>query len=97
MARHHRAPVAKARQQAAKPMLKNGDGWDVPCQPRRNSSINLNMGTLQPIGKAETRPKAGLGQEGPVSSGQSRSASPDIMLKQRDGSIRLKFDPAQGP
>src|SRR5207249_7203101 len=41
--RHHRAAVAKARQEAANPMLKSGDGSDVPCQPRRNSSINFIM------------------------------------------------------
>src|ERR1700722_14907682 len=28
----HRAKVASARQQAANPMLKSGDGWAVPCQ-----------------------------------------------------------------
>jgi hypothetical protein len=39
----HRAAVAKARQQAAKPMLKKSDGGDVPCQPRRNSSNNFAM------------------------------------------------------
>src|SRR5205809_4756763 len=41
--RHHRAAVARARQEAANPMLKSGDGSDVPCQPRRNSSINFIM------------------------------------------------------
>src|SRR2546430_13476280 len=41
--RHHRAAVAKERQEAANPMLKSGDGSDVPCQPRRNSSINFIM------------------------------------------------------
>jgi hypothetical protein len=33
----------KTTQQAANPMLKSGDGSDVPCQPRRNSSINFAM------------------------------------------------------
>src|SRR6266404_9256135 len=45
-ARHHRAAVARARQEAANPMLKSGDGSDVPCQPRRNSSINFTMGYI---------------------------------------------------
>src|SRR5260370_35723583 len=45
-ARHHRAAVAKARQEAANPTLKSGDGSDVPCQPRRNSSINFTMGYI---------------------------------------------------
>src|SRR5713226_8613143 len=44
--RHHRAAVARARQQAANPMLKSGDGSDDPCQPRRNSSINFTMGYI---------------------------------------------------
>src|SRR5258707_7893322 len=44
--RPHRAAVASARQQAANPMLKSGDGSDVPCQPRRNSSINFTMGYI---------------------------------------------------
>jgi hypothetical protein len=44
--RHHRAAVDKARQEAANPMLKSGEGWDVPCQPRRNSSINFTMGHI---------------------------------------------------
>jgi hypothetical protein len=39
----HRAAVDKARQDAANPMLKSGDGWDIPCQPCRNSSINFTM------------------------------------------------------
>ncbi len=41
--RHHRARVARARQDAANPMLKTGVGCDIPCQPRRNSSINFTM------------------------------------------------------
>src|SRR5260370_21088613 len=44
--RPHRAAVASARQEAANPMLKSGDGSDVPCQPRRNSSINFTMGYI---------------------------------------------------
>src|SRR6266436_9643124 len=44
--RPHRAAVAKARQEAANPMLKSGDGSDVPSQPRRNSSINFTMGYI---------------------------------------------------
>ena len=43
-ARPHRAAVDSARQEAAKPMLKSGEGWEIPCQPRRNSSINFVMG-----------------------------------------------------
>src|SRR5665647_1499131 len=42
-ARAHRTAVAKARQDAANPMLKGAEGRDAPCQPRRNSSINLSM------------------------------------------------------
>src|SRR6266478_4155312 len=41
--RHHRAAVDKARQEAANPTLKSSDGCDVPCQARRNSSINFTM------------------------------------------------------
>jgi hypothetical protein len=45
-ARHHRTAVDKPTQVAANPMLKSGDGRDIPCQPRRNSSINFNMGHI---------------------------------------------------
>src|SRR5216684_4293486 len=44
--RPHRAAVASARQETANPMLKSRDGSDVPCQPRRNSSINFTMGYI---------------------------------------------------
>src|SRR5947209_13637383 len=43
MASKNRTAVANARQQPAKPALKSGDGRDVPCQPRRNSSISFAM------------------------------------------------------
>jgi hypothetical protein len=42
-AKHHRAAVDNARQEAANPVLKAGVGWDIPCQPLRNSSINFTM------------------------------------------------------
>jgi hypothetical protein len=41
--RHHRVMLDKTMQEAANPTLKSGDGRDVPCQPRRNSSINFPM------------------------------------------------------
>src|SRR3984885_4643150 len=44
--RPHRAAVESARQQAAKPAPKRGEGCEVPCQPRRNSSINFAMGPV---------------------------------------------------
>src|ERR1700712_4270660 len=37
----HRAAVASARQNTAKPALKSGEGWEIPCQPCLNSSINF--------------------------------------------------------
>src|SRR5260221_2335501 len=37
----HRATVASARQKTAKPTLKSGAGWEIPCQPCLNSSINF--------------------------------------------------------
>jgi hypothetical protein len=30
----------------AKPMLKSGEGWEIPCQPFLNSSINFVMGVV---------------------------------------------------
>src|SRR4051812_25222833 len=36
-----RAAVASARQNTAKPALKSGEGWEIPCQPCLNSSINF--------------------------------------------------------
>jgi NAD(P)-dependent dehydrogenase (short-subunit alcohol dehydrogenase family) len=33
--------VAKARQKTANPAVKNGEGWEIPCQPCLNSSINF--------------------------------------------------------
>jgi len=42
--RRYRTALARARQAAAKPMLKSGEGPGVPCRPRRNSSINFAMG-----------------------------------------------------
>jgi hypothetical protein len=45
--RHHRAVVDRTRQDAANPVLKSGEGSDIPCQPRRNSSINLAMGHVR--------------------------------------------------
>src|SRR5437868_6367748 len=50
--RTQRAAVAKARLDAANPMLKSGDGSDIPCQARRNSSINF---TIRHITSAEQR------------------------------------------
>src|SRR3984957_16419817 len=44
--RPHRAAVESARQQAAKPAPKGGEGCAGPCQPRRNSSINFAMGPV---------------------------------------------------
>src|SRR6185503_4500093 len=41
-----RAIVDKARQPAAKPVLKSSEGWEIPCQPRRNSSINFFIGNV---------------------------------------------------
>jgi hypothetical protein len=35
--------VETKTQDAANPMLKSGDGWDIPCQIRLNSSINFPM------------------------------------------------------
>src|SRR3954447_14842162 len=37
----HRAAVASARQKSAKPTLKSSEGWEIPCQPCLNSSINF--------------------------------------------------------
>jgi hypothetical protein len=45
-ARNHRAAVDSVTQDAAKAMLKNGDGRDIPCQPRRSSSTNFIMGHI---------------------------------------------------
>src|SRR5207237_4019496 len=42
----HRATVDKARQPAAKPVLKSSEGWEIPCQPRLNSSINFIIGLV---------------------------------------------------
>jgi hypothetical protein len=39
----HRAAVAMARQKMANPTPKSGVGWEIPCQPRLNSSINFPM------------------------------------------------------
>ena len=41
-----RAIVDKARQPAAKPVLKSSEGWEIPCQPCRNSSINFFIGIV---------------------------------------------------
>src|SRR6202163_4606194 len=45
-ARPQRDAVARARQKMAKPMLKSGEGWEIPCQPFLNSSINFIMGVV---------------------------------------------------
>src|SRR4051812_42088120 len=37
----HRTMVAKTRQKTAKPAVKSGEGWEIPCQPCLNSSINF--------------------------------------------------------
>ena len=41
-----RGVVAKTRQQTAKPMLNGGEGWEIPCQPCLNSSINFVIGVV---------------------------------------------------
>jgi hypothetical protein len=41
-----RAVVAKTRQQTAKPMLNGDEGWEIPCQPCLNSSINFVIGIV---------------------------------------------------
>src|ERR1700712_2074491 len=41
-----RATVASTRQQTAKPVLKSGEGWEIPCQPCLNSSINFVIGIV---------------------------------------------------
>ena len=40
----HRANVDNARQPAAKTVLKSSEGWEIPCQPFLNSSINFFIG-----------------------------------------------------
>src|SRR5664279_2140889 len=55
----HRAAVDRARQQAANPALKSGEGRDVPRQPRRNSSISLAMRHHTSAGR-RIQNKAGL-------------------------------------
>src|SRR6187551_2407343 len=40
-ARPQRAAVARARQKTAKPRLSDSEGWEIPCQPYLNSSINF--------------------------------------------------------
>src|SRR5438093_4864086 len=45
-AKPHRAIVDKARQPAAKPVLKSSEGWEIPCQPCLNSSINFFIGIV---------------------------------------------------
>jgi len=58
--RHHRAAVDKARQEAANPTLKSSDGCDVPCQARRNSSINFSMDHIsQAISESQITPSIG--------------------------------------
>jgi hypothetical protein len=42
----HRAIVDKARQPAAKHVLKSSEGWEIPCQPCLNSSINFFIGIV---------------------------------------------------
>ena len=39
--RPQRAAVVSASQSAARPTLNSRDGWDIPCQPRRNSWSNF--------------------------------------------------------
>ena len=36
----------QGRQATANPMLKSGEGWEIPCQPSRNSSINFAIGHI---------------------------------------------------
>ena len=58
--RPHRARVVSARQATANPMLKAGEGRDVPCQPCRNSLINFAMRhntSHRPIGEFGTGPR----------------------------------------
>jgi hypothetical protein len=42
----HRAIVDKVRQPAAKHVLKSSEGWEIPCQPCLNSSINFFIGIV---------------------------------------------------
>src|SRR5258705_9753119 len=42
----HRAIVVKARQPATKTVLKSSEGWEIPCQPCLNSSINFFIGVV---------------------------------------------------
>src|ERR1043165_6780200 len=39
----HRPAVASKRQRMAKPIASGSAGWEIPCQPRRKSSINFAM------------------------------------------------------
>src|ERR1700692_841541 len=53
----HRAAVAKTRQLPAKPVLNSGEGWEIPCQPRLNSSINfIIVPSLHVISESKIRP-----------------------------------------
>src|ERR1700754_4562290 len=54
--RLHRASVASARQRTAKPAPKSSDGCEIPCQPRRNSSVHLAICPIQPTGTSKIRP-----------------------------------------
>src|ERR1700704_2405752 len=58
-----RAAVAKTRQQPAKPVPNSGEGWEIPCQPRLNSSINFIIG---PVTSCDQRiqNKAGSAENG---------------------------------
>ena len=40
----HRANVDSVRQPATKTVLKSSEGWEIPCQPFLNSSINFFIG-----------------------------------------------------
>ncbi len=37
-------------------MLKSGEGWEIPCQPSRNSSIHFAIVSHQPISSTKIRP-----------------------------------------
>src|SRR5215212_2554831 len=88
-ARHHRAPVARTRQDAANPILKSVEGCDVPCQPRRSSSIHFTM-TLtlhQPVGESTTRPAPEQGR---------RSASANFRVEMAEWQAWLALFPLAG-
>jgi hypothetical protein len=88
-----RAMVAKTRQQTAKPMLNGGEGWEIPCQPCLNSSINFAIGIVtsrdQRIqNKANHNGNPGFPRHRPLGAG----SSPDAMHR----TSSLALSPAGG-